>query len=194
MSPKIDSEGTLGSNLGGKVRSLRRRRGWSLETLAEASGVSRSMLSQVERNETNPTVVVALAVAGALGVSVDELLGVPEGGSPIESIRGRDSTYVYRSDDTCQIRTLSPLAPDRQLEFYEIGLAPGGELRSAPHFAGTREFLTVRQGKVRLECGEHSSDLGSGDSAAYPADVRHAIVNLGTKRAVVYLVDTVPNQ
>lgn len=182
----------LSSHLGDRVKLLRSQRGWSLEELASLSGVSRSMLSQVERNEANPTVVVALAVARALGVTLDELANLPGEGSTLEVIRGEDSQYVYRSDESCRIRTLSPLSAQRELEFYEIQLPPGGELRSAPHFAGTQEFLTVHEGTVRVESGERSEQLSSGDSVAYPADVSHAIVNVGGAAALVFLIDTIP--
>jgi mannose-6-phosphate isomerase-like protein (cupin superfamily) len=150
------------------------------------------MLSQIERNETNPTIVVALAIAKALGVSLEELAHGPNQGSPVEVINGNDSQYVYRSDESCRIRTLSPLAAHRELEFYEIVLPPGGELRSAPHFSGTREFLTVHEGSVEVESADHTVRLESGDSVTYPADVPHAIVNVGSERCITYLIDTVP--
>jgi transcriptional regulator with XRE-family HTH domain len=189
MSGKANA---FSSHLANQLRLLRAQRGWSLEELATVSGVSRSMLSQIERDETNPTVVVALAIAKALGVSLDELAHGPSEGSPLEVIHGSDSQYVYRSDESCRIRTLSPLAAHRELEFYEITLPPGGELRSAPHFAGTREFLTVHEGSVEVESADHAVKLESGDSVTYPADVPHAIVNLGPEPCVTYLIDTVP--
>lgn len=182
----------LGGNLGDRVRAMRAKRGWSLEQLADTSGVSRSMLSQIERGEANPTVMVALAIAKALGVSLDELASTRPESSPLEVIRGDDAQYVYRSDESCRIRTLSPLSAQRELEFYEIELPPGGELRSAPHFAGTHEFLTVHEGEITVEAGDHSARLVSGDSIAYPGDVSHAIVNVGDSPALAFLIDTVP--
>jgi transcriptional regulator with XRE-family HTH domain len=180
----------LAASLAGRVNALRMRRGWSLKRLSERSGVSKSMLSQVERSEANPTVAVALAIAGALGVTLDELL---EGPAPApQVIRANDPHFIYRSDSDCRIRTLSPLTADRSLEFYEITLQAEGSLRSAPHFAGTVEHLTVQRGAVRVETGTTSIELGAGDSIAYAADVPHAIVNLRRTRAVVYLIDTVP--
>lgn len=147
------------------------------------------MLSQVERGEANPTVAVALAVATALGVTLDELLGTGRKGPQITTIRAADMRYVYRSDEQCTIRTLSPLHPERQLEFYEVTLQPLAELRSAAHFTGTVEYLTVRSGAVRVESGAEHVDLGRGDSVEYRADVPHAIVNRRTSLAVVYLID-----
>jgi transcriptional regulator with XRE-family HTH domain len=182
----------LGSHVAERVRGLRHQRGWSLERLSELCGVSRSMLSQIERNDTNPTVAVALAIATALGISLDELVASPGRRSPLELIRADDPHWVYRSDADVRIRTLSPLTPERALEFYEITLQRNGALRSAPHFSGTREHLTVQRGHVRVEAGEHVADLRAGDSATYPADVPHAIINSGRTAAVVYLIDIVP--
>jgi mannose-6-phosphate isomerase-like protein (cupin superfamily) len=147
------------------------------------------MLSQVERGEVNPTVAVALAVATALGVTLDELLETGRNKPRITVIRANDTQFVYRSDEQCTIRTLSPLHPERTLEFYEITLQPLAELRSAPHFSGTVEYLTVRSGAVRVESGVDRVDLGRGDSVEYPADVPHAIVNRRRSVAVVYLID-----
>jgi transcriptional regulator with XRE-family HTH domain len=186
------SDHALGDRLSERLRAHRRARGWSLEQLAGVCGVSRSMLSEIERNKANPTVGVALAIARALGVSLSELVGSAEAEDPLRVIRSDNDQYVYRSDEQCRIRTLSPLSPERELEFYEIELRPGGELRSAPHFTGTREFLTVREGNVRVEVDGHAAGLGAGDSIAYPADVPHAIVNDGDAAAVVYLIDTCP--
>jgi transcriptional regulator with XRE-family HTH domain len=182
----------VGTHLGEQLRLLRAQRGWSLERLAGVCGVSRSMLSQIERGEANPTVIVAAAIARALGVSLDELVTPPGEGSPLNVIRGDDPQYLYRADERCRIRTLSPLTAERELEFYEVSFPPRGELRSAPHFAGTREFLTVLRGEVRVESGEYVARLAAGDSVSYPADVSHAIVNVGAGEAAVHLIDTIP--
>jgi transcriptional regulator with XRE-family HTH domain len=171
---------------------LRHQRGWSLERLSRLCGVSRSMLSQIERSDANPTVAVALAIATAFGTSLDELIDPPAQRSPLQVIRADDPHYVYRSDEHCRIRTLSPLTPERSLEFYEITLQRDGALRSAPHFVGTREYLSVQRGRVRVETGAHSEELRPGDSVAYPADVAHAIVNIGRTPALIYLVDLLP--
>ena len=75
------------------------------------------------------------------------------------------------------------------MEFYEVVLRAGGVMRSKAHFDGTREFLTVQKGRVRVESDDTSADLEAGDSATYRADVPHALVNIGTGEATVFLVD-----
>ncbi|MBL9179689.1 MAG: helix-turn-helix transcriptional regulator [Verrucomicrobiaceae bacterium] len=179
----------INENLGKRVRKLRADRGWSLEELANASGVSRSMLSEVEREKANPTLTVTFRIARAFGMTLQELIESAEtSASKIQVIRANDRNQVYRSDKQCEIRTLSPLNLEKDVEFYELSLKPGGALRSQPHFEGTREFLTVEEGSVRIESDQDTDDLTKGDSGTYRADVPHAIVNTGKGDALVFLV------
>lgn len=180
---------SIADHLSRRVRQLRRERHWSLDTLSTVCGVSRSMLSQIERNAVNPTLQVIHSIARAFNMSVGELLENPGASSALSVIRAGDRAFHYRSDSTCQIRTLSPLHLEKDVEFYEVRLKPKGSLRSAPHFTGTREFLTVQSGKVRVESGGEAEDLSDGDSISYRADVPHAISNVGRDEAVLFLVD-----
>ena len=179
----------VSSHLCRRLKQLRAGRGWSLDALAKASGVSRSMLSQIERGRANPTLAVAFRIARAFGMTLGALVEAPGATSAVEVIRAGDHAYHFRSDKNCRIRTLSPLNLEKDVEFYEVRLAEGGALRSSPHFEGTREFLTVQKGRVRVESDSDAEELAPGDSATYRADVPHAIVNAGKGEAVVFLVD-----
>lgn len=188
-APRQDiSPEAIGEFVGRRVKKLRTERGWSLEQLASASGVSRSMLSEIEREKANPTLTVTYRIAQAFGLSLQDLIEAAETASSIQIIRASERAQVFRSDKQCQIRTLSPLNLEKEIEFYELRLRPGGELRSQPHYEGTREFLTVEQGSVRIESGKDAGEIGKGDSGTYRADVPHAIVNTGAGEAVVFLV------
>ena len=184
-SPPADS---ISRHLGSRVKHLRSARGWSLETLANASGVSRSMLSQIEREQANPTLAVTLRIARAFGLTLGELLELPGAASAVTVIRADDHAYHYRSDKDCRIRTLSPLNLEKDVEFYEIRLQPGGALRSSPHFEGTREFLTLQKGRLRIESAGDAEELEAGDSASYRADVSHALINAGKTEALAFLI------
>ena len=128
-------------------------------------------------------------IARAFGLTLQELIESAEASaSKIQVIRANDRAQVYRSDKQCEIRTLSPINLEKDVEFYELTLRPGGTLRSQPHFEGTREFLTVEEGSVRVESDTNSEELGKGDSGTYRADVPHAIVNTGKGDALVFLV------
>ncbi len=192
MSPSAQpapSADPVSSQLCRRLKQLRADRDWSLDALAKASGVSRSMLSQIERGRANPTLGVAFRIARAFGMTLGALVETPGATSAVEVIRAGDHAYHYRSDKNCRIRTLSPLNLEKDVEFYEVRLAEGGALRSSPHFEGTREFLTVQKGRVRVESASDAEELAPGDSATYRADVPHAIVNAGKGEAVLFLVD-----
>ena len=180
---------SINEHLGRRVKKLRAGRGWSLDNLAQASGVSRSMLSEIEREKANPTLTVTFRIASAFGMGIAELIETSERQAAIQVVRASDRGQVYRSDKNCQIRTLSPLNLEKDVEFYEVTVRVGCELRSTPHYEGTREFLTVEKGNIRLESLDDSAELGPADSATYRADVPHSIVNIGDCEAVLFLVD-----
>lgn len=188
-TPPSEAGDSLHAQVCHRVRSLRKHKGWTLEQLASLSGVSRSMLSQIERGHANPTLGVAFRVAQAFGLSLGDLVDAPSPPPKIDVIRADDQTYWFRDDPDCRIRTLSPLPLEKDVEFYEIRLQPGKQLDSSPHFEGTREFLVVEKGTIELTAQGESQRLNRGDSAHYPADVPHCIHNVGRGEAVAFLVD-----
>lgn len=170
-----------------RVRELRNARGWTLEQLAKVSGVSRSMLSQIERQQVNPTFHVAYRVAQAFGMSLGQL--VDDDDQPlIEVIRSHDEHYRFREDEDHSVRSLYPMHLEKDIEFYELKLRAGGRLPSSAHLAGTREFLTVQKGRIRVCSGHDEAILEAGDSARYPADIDHVIENVGRGDALAFLV------
>ncbi|WP_145055357.1 helix-turn-helix domain-containing protein [Lignipirellula cremea] len=172
-----------------RIRELRKKKNWTLEQLASLSGVSRSMLSQIERAHANPTLGVAFRIAQAFGMTLGELVETEQPPPRIDVIRAKDNTQLFRDDAQCRIRTLSPLHLEKDVEFYEVTLKPGGILKSAAHFDGTREFLTIEEGAARVTSGDESCDLGEGDSAHYRADIPHQIENLAAERTIAFLVE-----
>src|SRR5690349_22002500 len=93
-----EESGDVGEALCRRVRELRKKKGWTLEQLSAACGVSRSMLSQIERNQANPTLGVAYRIAQSFGMSLGSLVDVPNATPVIDVIRAADRTYHYRSD------------------------------------------------------------------------------------------------
>jgi len=173
-----------------RVTELRKKNKLTLDQLAAASGVSRSMLSQIERGQANPTLAVTFRIAQAFGITIGELVDQPWASSTIEVVHGDDANNLFRADDECQIRTLSPLHMEKNIEFYELRIAPQASLISAPHFEGTKELLTVTQGSARITAGDNSRNLSVGDSAHYRGDLEHNIDNCGNDELVCYLVVT----
>ena len=184
--PAAGDEEAVTSALVSRVRQLRQQRHWTLAQLSDACGVSRSMLSEIERNQANPTLVVAYRIAQAFGMTLGELIDAAGDAPAIEVILAHDRTYHYRNDKDCRIRTLSPLHMAKDLEFYEIWLRSGAALRSAAHFEGTCELVTVQKGTARVTSGKDTAELKKGDSAHYHADVAHTIENTGRGDLVFY--------
>ena len=171
-----------------RVTELRKKNKLTLDQLASMSGVSRSMLSQIERGQANPTLAVTFRIAKAFDLSIGELIEQAGSNPSIDVVHGSDPNNLFRSDSECQIRTLSPLHLEKSVEFYALRIAPGKKLKSAAHFDGAKELFTVVEGEAEIESGSSHCTLGTGDSAHYRADMEHCIKNTGQQTLVAYLV------
>jgi transcriptional regulator with XRE-family HTH domain len=174
--------------LGERVRALRRERGWTLEMLAERSGVSRAMISKLERGEKNPTLVVAAKVAEGLGMNLSRLVGVEEKRKVVVVPRGRRMTM--RDPETgFERQLLSPSLGGHGVEFMRNVVPEGstsGEL--PPHRRGVEEYVVVERGRLRAVLGGEEHVLEEGDAAYFEADVAHRFDNAGKGECSYYLV------
>jgi transcriptional regulator with XRE-family HTH domain len=181
-------EDVSSGRVGERVRVLRRERGWTLEVLAERSGVSRAMISKLERGEKNPTLVVAAKVAEGLGVSLSQLVGIEERREIVVVPRGR--RMVMRDPETgFERQLLSPSFGGRGLEFLR-NVVPEGSTSGEfpPHRRGVEEYLVVEKGRLRAILGGEEHVLEEGDSAYFEADVAHRFDNAGRGDCSYYLV------
>ncbi|HZJ83701.1 MAG TPA: XRE family transcriptional regulator [Clostridia bacterium] len=174
-------------SIGKNILIYRKRRGMTIDELSKRSGVSKSMLSQVEQEKSNPTVVTVWKIARSLDVSINQLLQT-EGESSIEVIRKEDMPIIYSEDGKCMIRISSSVHMVENLELYHMIFQPGGINSSQAHFPGTQEFLTVLSGKIKVTIGERSKTLKEGDSTRYNGDLKHIIENVFNDESEVYLV------
>ena len=188
MADTVDrlSSGLDMVGLGGRVRVERTRRRLSLEALAERSGVSRSMLSAVERGDKVPTVLVLDRIATGLGTSIARLLG-EERRARVVLLRA-DAQDVARDPDGWERRILSPVLPDVEFEFMRTTIPPGVDAGVfAPHAPGSREYVAVERGTLRLTLDGAVHDLRAGDSIYYDGDCAHGFANRGRTPCVYYL-------
>ncbi|GAB3625427.1 DNA-binding protein [Pandoraea terrae] len=166
--------------VGDMIQQLRKERGMTLETLSRASGVSKSMLSQIERDKANPTIAVAWRLANALGVRLDQLLGGPGGDpEPVRVMGKHEIPTLDGGDHAYQLKILGPMDLAGKFEWYELTLQAGAALVSDPHDPGTREHFTVFEGHVDVEVEAFLRKVKPGETARYPADRAHAIRNTG---------------
>ena len=149
----------------------------SLDDLAQASGVSRAALSQIETQKSNPTVGVLWKIAVGLGIPFAELIGAPRGGARV--LRREDSQILRSADGRFESRPLAPAGASPMVEVYELRLMARSMHRSDAHAAGTYEILVVLSGVVRITVEGEAHDLSAGDSIAFPADRPHSYENPG---------------
>jgi transcriptional regulator with XRE-family HTH domain len=181
-------EEVASGRLGERVRGLRRERGLTLDLLAERSGVSRAMISKLERGEKNPTLVVAAKIAEGLGVRLSQLVGVEEGREVVVVPRGR--RMVVRDPETgFERQLLSPSFGGRGIEFIKNVVpedSTSGEF--PPHRRGVEEYVVVERGRLRAFLGSEDYLLEEGDALYFEADVSHRFDNAGKGECSYYLV------
>jgi transcriptional regulator with XRE-family HTH domain len=176
-------------HIGPRVRALREAMDLSLRDLAERSGVSAPMLSQVERGETSPTLAVASRIAAGLELRLSQLLRLDES-SPVTIVRAGDGRRGGTAEHRVEILT-APL-PGQRAELSRHRLAPGASTGGAGdppmHEAGSRETALVERGPVVLVLDAERHDLGTGDCVTFDADLDHRFENPGKEEAVLLAV------
>ncbi|MCG2584652.1 helix-turn-helix domain-containing protein [Massilia sp. TS11] len=175
--------------VGATLQRLRLARGLTLEDLSRIAGVSKSMLSQIEREKANPTIAITWRLANALGVGIGELLTAEV--RDVETIRvvdAHETPTLPGAHAGYTLRILGPMDLAGKYEWYELSLTAGGELASQAHDPGTHEHLTVLHGSLEIEAGNTKKKLKQGATARYNADQNHTIRNTGKSEARALLV------
>ena len=174
--------------MGRAVKQRREAAGFSLRMLAARSGISSSMISDIERGTKSPTVTTVVRLARALGVSAAAL--VDGGTGPAPRIR------VLRRDDGAggehptRWKSLGPAAPGSRIDFVRYQIPPSTVLGPATaHAPGTVEHMHVATGTVRITVGDETAELAAGDSCSCRTDAPHAIENPDpSAEALIYLI------
>lgn len=164
------------------LRRLRKERQLSLDQLAQASGVSRAALSQVESAKTNPTLAVLWKIAVGLGVPFQGLLGVEDVGKA-HVLRAGDAQPLRSADGRMESRLLSPAGATPGVEVYELRFAPRGAMRAEAHSPGTSETVVLLTGALRVTVGDEAHDLLPGDTIFFRADLTHGYENRSAREA-----------
>ena len=176
------------------VREARKAAGLTLEQLAEKSGVSKSMLSQIERGTVSPTFSVLWNLTQSLGIDLSALDQSASDNNIIEHTRSYSTPSKGSVDGKCTLRMLTPNRTVLPVEWYQLTIAPNGVLPSEPHAAGTYEHLTCTRGSLQVQSGELTANAETGDTVRYRADLPHSIRNVGKHEAEGFLVVALPAQ
>ena len=164
--------------VGPRIRALREAMGLSLRDLAQRSGVSAPMLSQVERGETSPTLAVAARIASGLDLSLSQLLRLDEMGHVVVVRRGEGRKRRLAGH---RVEELTPPLPGQRADvsrhLLEPGAATGGQGDPPIHEPGSRETAVVLAGTATLVVDGERHRLREGDSVTFDADLSHHFEN-----------------
>ncbi|WP_437590493.1 helix-turn-helix domain-containing protein [Sorangium sp. So ce1000] len=187
--PALDESSDLTPVVASNLKRFRAERGLSLERLAKASGVSRAMLGQIELGQSTPTINVLWKIARALGVPFSALMS--QATSPVTTVMQASHARILRSrNGEFSSRALFPMDRPRNVEFYELRLAPRSVEHADAHAPGTAENLIVTEGSVEITVSGERRLLETGDAILFEADSPHSYRNPGSSEAVMYLVMT----
>lgn len=166
--------------IGARVKALRESAGLSLRDLAERSGVSAPMLSQVERGETSPTLTVAVRIAHGLDLRLSQLLRLDEGGA-VTIVRAAERQRGGSKRRGHSFEVLTSSQPGQRAELSRHTLTPGGSTGAEDdppmHEPGSRETALVEQGALVLVCDGQRYELAEGDCVTFDADLPHHFEN-----------------
>ena len=181
-------EAVSSGRLGVRVKDLRTERGFTLDELAGRSGVSRAMISKLERGEKNPTLVIAARLAEGLGVSLSRLAGVEERREVV--VVPKERRTVLRDPETgFERQSLSPTFAGRGVEFLRNVVPEGSTSGDFPaHRKGVEEHIVVEKGELEATLGGERYLLREGDALYFEADVTHRFDNAGRGECAYYLV------
>ncbi len=186
----VENSDDILTRLPARLKAARRAQGLSLEAVANLSGVSRSMVSQIERSESSPTIATLWNLTRALQVDFAGLLDGDAEGDRIAVLRAPEVPSIDNMGTGCRIRILSPPEDAGRHEIYDLKFDAGGALVSQPHTRGAQEQLTVVEGTVLVTSGKANEVLAEGDTARYAGDVPHSIAAQdGPARAFLVVKD-----
>lgn len=176
-------------DLGSNIKALRLQRGWTLDELAERAGVSRAMLSDIERDAKNPTIKVVCQIAETFGYTVSQLLGEDEPTARTIAVTRRDERHVLIEPQTgVERHLLAPGFVQRGLEIIMYVIPPGQTGSFPAHRPGTMEHITVLKGSLKYSVDDVEGILEAGDSIFFTADLTHDFYNPGTEPSHFFLV------
>jgi len=168
--------------IGARVKALREASSLSLRELALRCGVSAPMLSQVERGETSPTLVVAAKIAAGLDLRLSQLLRLDEDGA-VTVVRAGERRRGGSEKWGHSYEVMTSAQPGQRAELSRHTLAPGGATGAADgggpplHEPGSREVALVERGRLTLVCDGERYELAEGDCVTFDADLPHHFEN-----------------
>ena len=176
-------------NIGSRLGDLRKRKQMTLDQLSSKSGVSKSILSQIERNISNPTVSTMMRIADALEETLSGFfMNIDEGkSSSIET--SKETPNISSKDGLCELSILGAGETVSWLQWYVLTMKPKGQLPSRSHGSNTFENITVISGEVVVYLKKQSETLKAGDTFRFPTNQEHTLINKSKTISKILMVN-----
>ena len=178
VAGRATSQDVMERRIAEGIKKRREALGMSANDLAERSGVSRAMVSKIERLEVSPTAALLGRLCNGLGITLSSLIASAESRSGPPIARSAEQP-VWRDPDTKLVRTMvSPINTGSKIELVHVELPGGAEVHygamAQPHYD---QHVYVLQGKLTMLFGEDEYELNAGDCMRSRFDVTHAFAN-----------------
>ena len=175
--------------LGNRLSSLRKRKKMTLDDLSAKSGVSKSILSKIERDLSNPTVTTISRISDALGEKLSDFFSKIEVGEENSIESSKETPSITSKDGLCELNILGAGETVNWLQWYILEMKPKGVLDSGSHGPKTFENLTVIEGQIEVSCGESKEKLSKGDTFRFQSNRDHTLKNISKQKAQVLMVN-----
>jgi transcriptional regulator with XRE-family HTH domain len=150
--------------------------------------VAKSIISQIERNETNPTLATIWRLSQALDISIERVLSSGEEEPFIEKTTRADTPILVSEDGKLRLAIVGWIKTVEWLQWYEVSAEPGGELDSEGHQRGSIESLSVTSGEFEVEVGDIVQRAKAGETLRYRCDRRHVVRCVGNEPGTALMV------
>ena len=175
--------------LGNRLSSLRKRKNMTLDDLSAKSGVSKSILSQIERDLSNPTLTTISRISDALGEKLSDFFLKIEAGEVNSIESSKETPSITSKDGLCELNILGAGETVNWLQWYLLEMKPKGVLDSKSHGPKTFENLTVIDGQIEVICGTSKEKLSKGDTFRFQSNKEHSIKNISKQKTQVLMVN-----
>lgn len=168
------------------IKRLREENKLSMDELAKLSGVSKSMLAQIERCDGNPTISTLWKISNGMKVPFDALTLRPK--SSYEIVKTSDIQPLLEDDGKVKNYSIFPDNENRRFAVYYLELDKGSYFESEPHLKGTTEFITLFTGNIEIYADGQSFVVEKGESIRFRADTPHSYKNIGDESAELHMI------
>lgn len=175
----------LSNNIAMNLNRIRKAKNMSFDVVSEQTGVSKSMLAQIERGEANPTIGILGRIASGLRIKFEELIQAPKVENYIMSIKNMVPTKEIPGQ--YKVYTCFPYEDNRMFEIYRIEIEPSGTYYSGAHGEHTKEYVVVSKGQVDIQIENENFAVTTDDIFKFESDKAHNYSNKGKDQTILYV-------